>query len=95
MAEYADALLVIHSDTKGSLGMKELMLKNKKPVTDKHIKNLKKIRQNMALSDPKYLAIVKFIVNNPDMSYAERGRVIGRDTSTTRKISLKYSYLKE
>jgi len=70
-------------------------LKNKKPVTDKHIKNLKKIRQNMALSDPKYLAIVKFIVNNPDMSYAERGRVIGRDTSTTRKISLKYSYLKE
>lgn len=64
-------------------------------VTAEYIEKQKMARRNKALSDSNYLAIVKFIVNNPDMSYAERGRVIGRDTSTTRKISLKYSYLKE
>jgi len=70
-------------------------LSNKKPVTTEHIEKLKKVRQNIALLNLKYFAIVKFIVNNPDMSYAERGRVTSKDTSTTRKIALKYSYLKE
>ena len=32
MAEYADALLLIHADTPGSLSMKEEMLKLEKPV---------------------------------------------------------------
>jgi len=63
-------------------------------LTKEYIEKIKKTRRNIALSDPKYLTIVKFIVNNPNMSYAERGRVIGRDTSSTRKIALKYSYLK-
>jgi group I intron endonuclease len=69
-------------------------LANTKHVNQQYIEKLKLARKKLALSDPKYLAIVKFIVNNPDMSYAERGRVIGRDTSTTRKIALKYFYLK-
>ena len=69
-------------------------INQKKHVTQEYIDKIKATRQNKALLNQKYLAVVKFIVNNPNMSYAERGRIVGRDTSTTRKIALKYSYLK-
>ena len=44
--------------------------------------------------DPKFIARLKFVLDNPDMSYAERARHIGRDTSSTRRLALKYQHLK-
>lgn len=45
-------------------------------------------------ADPKYVAKVKFVVENHHMSYAERARKIGSDTSSVRKIALKYAHLR-
>lgn len=46
------------------------------------------------MSDPKFVAKIRFIVDNPNMSYAERGRVLGADTSSVRKLALRYNHLK-
>lgn len=45
-------------------------------------------------ADPKYIAKLKFIVENEDMSYAERARHLGADTSAVRRLALKYQHLK-
>lgn len=45
-------------------------------------------------SDPKFIAKLKFILDNSDMSYAERARRLGADTSSVRRLALKYSHLK-
>ena len=45
-------------------------------------------------ADPIFLANLKFILDNPSMSYAERGRRIGRSTSSVRRMALKYKHLK-
>lgn len=45
-------------------------------------------------ADPKFLAKLKFILDNPDLSYAERARRLGADTSPVRKLALKYQHLK-
>jgi len=44
--------------------------------------------------DPKFVAKLKFILENPDMSYAERARRVGSDTSSVRRLYLKYQHLK-
>ena len=45
-------------------------------------------------ADPKFVAKLKFILENPDMSYAERARQLGADTSSVRRLALKYQHLK-
>lgn len=45
-------------------------------------------------SDPKYIAKIKFVVENEDMSYAERARHLKADTSAVRRLALKYKHLK-
>lgn len=45
-------------------------------------------------SDPKFVAKLKFILENSHMSYAERARQLGADTSPVRKLALKYQHLK-
>ena len=45
-------------------------------------------------ADPKYVAKLKFIVNNEHMSYAERARYLMADTSSVRRLALKYKHLK-
>lgn len=45
-------------------------------------------------SDPKFIAKLKFILENDRMSYAERARHMGSDTSSTRRLALKYQHLK-
>jgi group I intron endonuclease len=45
--------------------------------------------------DPKFVAKLRFILNNPDMSYAERARHLKADISAVRKLALKYQHLKE
>jgi group I intron endonuclease len=45
-------------------------------------------------ADPKFVAKLKFVVENDDMSYAERARQLGADTSSVRRLALKYAHLK-
>jgi len=45
-------------------------------------------------ADPKFIAKLKFILENPDMSYAERARKLDSDTSSVRRLALKYQHLK-
>jgi len=45
-------------------------------------------------ADPKFVAKVRYIVNNADMTYAARARALGVDTSSVRRLALKYGHLK-
>ena len=45
-------------------------------------------------SDPAFVAKIKTIVDNPHLTYVERARMVGTDTSTARKLALKYADLK-
>lgn len=45
-------------------------------------------------ADPKFIAKLRYILDNPDMSYAERARRLDSDTSTVRRLALKYAHLK-
>ena len=64
-------------------------------VTPEYRRKLSQARRKSALSDPEYRSKVIFVVENPHLSYAERGRFVGIDTSTTRKIALKYTPYKD
>lgn len=44
--------------------------------------------------DPKFVAKIKFVVENDHMSYAERARQLGADTSAVRRLAIKYKHLK-
>lgn len=55
---------------------------------------LSRAQQARALQNPAFVAKVKFIVDNDHMSYAERGRRVGIDASSARKLALKYTHLK-
>ena len=55
---------------------------------------LRKAKHESLFSDPQFVAKIKFIVDNPDMTYAERGRVLGADISSVRRLALKYGHLK-
>lgn len=45
-------------------------------------------------SDPKFIERLRFIVNNPDMSYAERARRVGVNVTSARRMAIKYGHLK-
>jgi len=62
--------------------------------SEQYRKTLKEAQKRRFFSDPEFVAKVRFILDNPDMSYAERGRVLGADTSSVRKLALKYAHLK-
>lgn len=46
------------------------------------------------LSNPEWVAKLKFILDNDHMSYAARGRHVGKDTGSVRKLYLRYIHLK-
>ena len=46
------------------------------------------------MADPSFRAKVKILVDNPTLSYAARGRLVGTDTSSARKLALKYAHLR-
>ncbi len=78
---------------------RKLISKNRRassfdPRNLEHRKKLSDSITRYYLSDEKHVEKIRFIVNNPDMTYAARGRVIGLDTSSTRKLALKYQHLK-
>jgi group I intron endonuclease len=62
--------------------------------SNKYRQTQSKILTEYHLARPEYVKKVKFIVDNPDMTYAERGRIVGSDTSSTRKMALKYKHLR-
>jgi group I intron endonuclease len=68
---------------------------NRSHVTPEYRKKLSEIKIQAALSNPEYRNKVIFVVENPQLSYAERGRIVGIDTSTTRKLALKYTQYKD
>lgn len=63
-------------------------------TSDDYRKTLSKAQQRRLFSDEKFVAKVKYIVENDGMTYAARGRAIGLDTSSVRKLYLKYKHMK-
>lgn len=55
---------------------------------------LSRVQRARAFQNPEFVAKVKFLVDNDHMSYAERGRKVGTDTGSARKLALKYQHLK-
>jgi hypothetical protein len=64
-------------------------------VTEQYREKLSAVRRQSALADPEFRERVKFLVQNPHLSYAERGRRAGMDTSSARKLALKYANHKD
>lgn len=62
--------------------------------SDEYRKTLSQAQLARFHSDPKFIAKLKFILDNPDLSYAERARKVGSDTSSVRRLALKYAHLK-
>lgn len=80
-----------------SLATREKISRTKKGRTD-HVtadyrQRLSEAQKNRRFSDQAFVAKIRFIVDNPDMSYAERGRVLGSDTSSVRRLALRYNHL--
>lgn len=44
--------------------------------------------------DPKFIEKLRFILDNPQMTYAARARAIGSDTSSVRRLALRHTPLK-
>jgi group I intron endonuclease len=63
-------------------------------TSEAYRKTLVEAQHKRFFSDPAFVAKIRFIVENDHMSYAERGRAVGADTSSARKFALKYSHLK-
>lgn len=55
--------------------------------------SLKKGQYDRFFSDEVFVANLRFILDNPNMSYAQRGRHLNKDTSSIRKLFLKYKHL--
>lgn len=62
--------------------------------SDEYRQKLKSITLERVFSNPAYVEKVKFILENPEMSYAARARAVGSDTSTVRKIAIKHAHMK-
>lgn len=60
-------------------------------ITPEYRARLSAAHRARLLADSEYRERIKFIVRNPHLSYAERGRRVGVDTSTARKLALKYA----
>lgn len=57
-------------------------------------KSLSEAQTKRYLSDPAYVEKLRFIVDNEHLSYSERARRVGSDTSSVRRLALKYRHLK-
>ena len=73
------------------LGRRAATFDYKSPEYRKTLSNAQMAR---LYSDPKFVAKVKYILENDDMTYAERARRLGSDTGSVRRLALKYQHLK-
>lgn len=62
--------------------------------SDSYRANLSAAQRARTLADPKFVARLKYILDNAHLSYAERGRAVSLDTSSVRKQALRYASLK-
>jgi len=62
--------------------------------SEEYRKTLSKAQEKRFFSDPKFVEKVRYIVDHPNMSYAERARALGADTSAVRKLALRYNHLR-
>lgn len=62
--------------------------------SDEYRDTLSKAQMARYREDPKFIAKLKFVLENDTMSYAERARQLGADTSSVRRLALKYKHLK-
>jgi len=70
-------------------------LQNNSYLQDPIYRQKLSLAQNKRLfSDKNFVERVRFLVDNPDLTYAERGRRLGMGTSAARKLALKYSHLR-
>lgn len=68
---------------------------NVQHVTPEYRAKLSSAQQTRFLRNPESMAKLKYILLNDHLSYAERGRFLQVDTSSVRKLALKYQHLKE
>lgn len=64
-------------------------------VTCSYKKKLSEAQRQRHLSNPDFVNKLKYILSNEHLSYAARGRFLNMDTSSVRKLALKYQHLKE
>lgn len=57
-------------------------------------KTLSKAQTDRFFQDSKFVAKLRYIVDNPHLSYAERARALKSDTSSVRKLAIKYAHMK-
>lgn len=62
--------------------------------SNEYRKKMADITRRRLLSDQNFVAKIKYIIDNDGLTYAERGRAIGLDTSSVRKLYLKYNHLR-
>jgi group I intron endonuclease len=62
--------------------------------SDEYRKTLSDAHMARFQQDPKFIAKLKFILDNGHMSYAERARQLKSDTSSVRRLALRYAYMK-
>ena len=62
--------------------------------SEAHRKKLSEAHSRRLFSDKDFVAKVRYIIENDDKTYAARGRVIGLDTSSVRKLYLRYKHMK-
>ena len=63
-------------------------------ITSEYRAKLRAAQRARVFADPEHLAKIKILVTRDDLSYAERGRMVGMDTSTARKTALRYQDMK-
>jgi group I intron endonuclease len=74
--------------------IRESKLGHTEHVTPEYRRRLSEANRKRNLGNPSFVAKIKYIVENRDMSYAERGRILGIDTSSVRKLAIKYNHLR-
>lgn len=63
-------------------------------VTSEYRKKLSEGQRKRFFADKKFVAQLRFILDNDHLSYAERARQLGSDTSSVRKKYLTYKHLR-
>ena len=62
--------------------------------SDAYRQKMTDLANRRLFSDPVFVEKIRYIVENDHLTYAERGRRISLDTSSTRRLAIKYAHLK-
>lgn len=67
---------------------------DKRHVTGEYRRKLSDAQRRRLFSNREFVNTIRYIIENEHLSYAERGRRIGLDTSSVRKKAIKYKHLR-